>query len=375
MSRTDDELDAPAMFDQPCLKLTTYFGERDRTAGGLLADQLLRLFASRRVRTSVLMRGIEGFGIKHHLHTDQLLTLSEDLPVVAVGVDLSEKIDELLPDVLAIREHRLVTLERARLLSADVRQLKLAEITGEATKLTIYVGRQERMASQPAFVGLSELLYQHGLSGATVLLGVDGTKNGSRERARLIGRNANVPMMIIAVGPTAAVANVAPRLREAAPAASMTIERVRICKRDGELIAAPHELPGTDEHGLSLWQKLTVHSSERALHHGRPLHRALIEALRKADIAGATCIRGIWGFHGDHRPHGDRLLQVSRHTPVVTIIVDTPQRITGAFGVIDEMTNEGGLVTSEMVPAAEAVAPDATIGGTRLARCRHWVGE
>ena len=33
------------------------------------------------------MRGVAGFGVKHHLHTDRLLTLSEDLPIVSVAVD------------------------------------------------------------------------------------------------------------------------------------------------------------------------------------------------------------------------------------------------------------------------------------------------
>ena len=33
------------------------------------------------------MRGVEGFGAKHHLRTDRLLTLSEDLPLVSVAVD------------------------------------------------------------------------------------------------------------------------------------------------------------------------------------------------------------------------------------------------------------------------------------------------
>ena len=70
-----------------CLKLTAYFGERDRAEGRFLADAMLDLCGRREIATSVLMRGIEGFGLKHHLRTDRLLTLSEDLPLVAVAVD------------------------------------------------------------------------------------------------------------------------------------------------------------------------------------------------------------------------------------------------------------------------------------------------
>ena len=45
-----------------CLKLTSYFGERRRTAGGFAADALLDLYGRHDVATSILLRGAEGFG-------------------------------------------------------------------------------------------------------------------------------------------------------------------------------------------------------------------------------------------------------------------------------------------------------------------------
>jgi len=56
----------------------------------------------------------------------------------------------------------------------------------EATKLTIYVGRGERVAGRPAFLAVVDLLHRHGVDGATVLLGVDGTAHGVRQRAALL---------------------------------------------------------------------------------------------------------------------------------------------------------------------------------------------
>ena len=63
-------------------KLIVYFGERTRHSDALMAG-----FAQRGLRGSVLLRGALGFGLKHHLRTDRLLTLSEDLPLVAIAVD------------------------------------------------------------------------------------------------------------------------------------------------------------------------------------------------------------------------------------------------------------------------------------------------
>ena len=69
-----------------------------------------------------------------------------------------------------------------------------------------------------------------------------------------------------------------------------------------------------------MWQKLMVYASEqaRARTAARCTWRSSAGCARPAP-RGATCLRGIWGFHGDHAPHGDRLLQLRRHVPVVTI--------------------------------------------------------
>jgi PII-like signaling protein len=351
-----------------CIKLTTYFGERDRAERQLLADALLDLYGAHGVQTSILLRGAEGFGLRHHVRTDRLLSLSEDLPVVAVAVDTSARIRELLGDVLKIKRRGLLTLERARLLCGEVGPAALPQELDEATKLTVYVGRQERVGGRPAFAAICDLLHRRGIAGATTLLGVDGTSHGQRARARFFARNAHVPLMILAVGDGARIAAVLPELGALLSRPLLTLERVRVCKRDGQLLASPHALPATDASGLSLWQKLTIVSSEHARHDGQPLHHALVRRLRAAGAAGATSLRGIWGFHGDHAPHGDKLLQRHRHVPVVTVVVDTPAPIARAFEVVDELTRERGLVTSEIVPAMTAMTAYERRGGTRLAR-------
>jgi len=179
-----------------------------------------------------------------------------------------------------------------------------------------------------------------------------------------------VPMMVIAVGSGHQIARVLPELGGLLRRPMITLERVRVCKRDGELLETPHRLPATDEHGMALWQKLMIYNSEAALHDGQPINRAITRQLRRSGAAGSTTLRGIWGFHDDRPPHGDRLLQLGRQVPTVTIVIDTPERIAESFAVVDELTRERGLVTSEMVPAVRATAPDQKHGGVRLANYR-----
>ena len=113
-----------------------------------------------------------------------------------------------------------------------------------------------------------------------------------------------------------------------------------------------------------------VYTSNSAAYQGRPLHQELIRRLRESDAAGVTAVQGIWGFHGDHAPHGDKFFQLRRHVPVCTIAIDTPERTARSFAIVDELTSEHGLVTSEMVPAMAALSRTEKRGGLRLARHR-----
>ena len=228
-----------------CLKLTTYFGERHRTDDQFVADALLDLYERREVEVSVMLRGAEGFGLKHRRRTDRLLTLSEDLPLVSVAVDMRARIENLLDEVIQIKRHGLITLERARMLTGEIQRVTLPEELHEATKLTIYVGRREQIGGAPAFVAICDLLHRRGVSGATALLGVDGMAHGVRQRARFFGRNDEVPMMIIAVGAGEQIAAVLPDLSALQRRPLMTLERIRVCKRDGRLLAPPKPLPSS----------------------------------------------------------------------------------------------------------------------------------
>lgn len=347
------------------LTLTAYFAERDRVRGALVADELLDLYGARGVRASVLLRGVEGFGSLHDLRTDRLLSASEDLPAVAIAVDGRERIESLLDGVRAVMRRGLITLERARMLTGAGAPSELPAELAEAAKLTVYLGRRERAGRVPAFAAVCELLHAGGVAGATVLLGVDGTSRGSRARASFFGRNEDVPLMVVAVGAGERIAAIIPELRALLADPLLTLERVRVCKRDGRLLATPHELPATDERGRAIWQKLSVYSSQATTVGGRALHIELIRRLRESGAAGVTAMRGFWGFHGDHAPHGDRFLQVRRHVPVVTVVLEAPERAARTFEVIDELTAGYGLVTSEMVPALTVVERG---GGLRLAR-------
>lgn len=320
-----------------CTKLTVYFGERDRAGGEFLADALSNLYATHDLQTSLVLRGSAGYGPKQHLRTDRQLTLSEDLPVVSVAVDTRERIRAVASELERFRFDGLVTQESARMITDRIEPVELEK----PTKLTIYLGRQQRIDGQPAYRAVVDHLQRSGVAGASVLLGVDGTAHGVRRRARFFASNADVPLMVIAVGAAAAVGRALAGLAPMLPEPLVTLEGITVCKRDGRLLEQPPAAAGG-------WQKLMVYASE---HHS--LNLELVRRLRSAGAAGATSLRGIWGFHGDHAPHGDTLWQLRRRVPLLTVIVDRAERIPDWFAIVDELTRAAGLVTAEGVPHVE----------------------
>lgn len=347
------------MSDTDYLKLTTYVGERQRSGDRFLAEELLDLYGAQNVATSVVLRGIAGFGPRHQLRTDQTLSQSEDLPIAIAAVDTADKIAGLAGRTVELTGRGLITLERA--------QLATATPTGESTKLSVYVGRQHRIDGRPAYTAVCEVLHRNDFACTAVFLGVDGTVRGRRERARFLSRNTDVPVMIIAVGDSTRAAAVLPELQRLLSDPLVTVERSELCKRGGRLLAHPSSLPPHDAHGAPLWQKLMIHTTEDTLHNGEPVHREIVRRLRQIpNTRGATVLRGIWGFNGSRIPHGDKLFQLGRQVPVMTIVVDSPGNIATAFDLVDEITTDHGVVTCERVPALVSADNGYRDGSTTL---------
>jgi PII-like signaling protein len=249
-----------------------------------------------------------------------------------------------------------------------------------ASKLTVYCGRAERVSDttagatssgRPAYLEVVSELRRCGAAGATVLLGLDGLLHGERRRARFFSRNRDVPLLIVSVAATETLHAAAARLRQLLPEAVVTIERVTVCKRDGERIADPRPIPDTDDNGDPLFGRLTLYTGEQARSDGHALYTDLVRQLRLEGAAGTTVLRGITGFAHDGPLHGDRLFSLRRHVPVVLTLIDEPRQLQRSFEIVDRLTSETGLVTSEVVPAFHAIAPGVEHGSLRLARPRR----
>lgn len=66
---------------------------------------------------ATVLRGLEGFGAKSHLHTARILRLSEDLPIVVEMVDTAENINRVMPELDAMIVEGMVTTERVQIVT------------------------------------------------------------------------------------------------------------------------------------------------------------------------------------------------------------------------------------------------------------------
>lgn len=98
-----------------------FLGESDRCATGPhsgkpLYEALLLTLRERGFAGATVTRAIAGFGATARIHTDRVLRLSSDLPVVVEVVEREEAIQKVLPVLDDMIEGGLITLERARVI-------------------------------------------------------------------------------------------------------------------------------------------------------------------------------------------------------------------------------------------------------------------
>lgn len=95
-------------------------------------------------------------------------------------------------------------------------------------------------------------------------------------------------------------------------------------------------------------QRIRIYIGESDRWRNRPLYAAILEALKKSGVAGATVVRGVAGFGAHSRIHTAAILRLSQDLPLVIEIIDSPEKISLALDVITPMVREG-LITLEDV--------------------------
>jgi PII-like signaling protein len=318
-----------------------YFGERDRDGDRPLDVALMEACARRGVRAAALLRGVEGFGASARLRTDRLLSLSEDAPLVAMAVGDAVVVEGLAVEIEEMAGDGLVVMERVPVVVGPAAGGSTEGAPGDVVKVTIW---GPRTGPRSPHLSAVAALHRCGAVAATVLLGVDGVLDGERRRARFVAGNRGVPAITVAVGEMAKVEAALAAL-DRAPSLVTVEPVVTFCR-----IATESHHGNAERLAAAEGTRTTLVTSEVASHDGRPTYLGLIDALRREGAAGATALRGVWGFRGSETPHGDRALALRRDVPMLVEVVDAPERAERWRDLALSLADGDDVVYSEPIP-------------------------
>ena len=90
-----------------------FIGEGDRYESKPLYEALVELLQNDGGAGATVLRGVCGFGANRIYHSQKLLDLSANLPLVIEVVDTQEKINAIMPRIDAMMSGGMITLEKA----------------------------------------------------------------------------------------------------------------------------------------------------------------------------------------------------------------------------------------------------------------------
>ncbi len=95
-------------------------------------------------------------------------------------------------------------------------------------------------------------------------------------------------------------------------------------------------------------QLMRIYIGEHDQWRDKPLHEALVHALRANDLAGVTVYRGILGYGAHRRMHKDAPLHLSHDSSIMLSVIDTQEKLHAFLPIVDQMVDEGLVVLSDV---------------------------
>lgn len=93
-----------------------HIGESDHWRGQPLYQAIVELLRSEKFSGVTVLRGVGGYGGSSVYHTEKVLRLSQDLPIIVEVVEYTDRIEQILPQLDSMVEGGLITLEKVRVI-------------------------------------------------------------------------------------------------------------------------------------------------------------------------------------------------------------------------------------------------------------------
>jgi PII-like signaling protein len=218
---------------------------------------------------------------------------------------------------------------------------------GPAKKVTIFINEDTQHQMNALHEAIMVFLRHKHVSGATATRAFSGF--GSHELLHtptVEALSPHLPIRIEFIETAEKVDEVLPTLYEMVADGLIEVQDTTVVKHARKSARPEPRLP--HEHRRGPATLLRVFIGEGDKWRGEPLYDAIVKKLRLMDIAGATVYRGILGYGAKGHEHKRSVFHPMRDLPIMISVVDAPDRIAAAAEAIEEMLEDGLIVTSDV---------------------------
>ncbi len=113
-------------------------------------------------------------------------------------------------------------------------------------------------------------------------------------------------------------------------------------------------------------KRVRIYLNEDDKVHGKPLHLAVLELLRRENARGATVFHGMEGFGSGGRIHVSHLVDVAPSLPVVVEWVDAPEQVERIVQRVRELVGHGFITVEDTEVLLQEPHPVRDVGATAV---------
>jgi PII-like signaling protein len=217
---------------------------------------------------------------------------------------------------------------------------------GKALKVSIYLSEGSRYHGAAREASILDFLFYRGVAGATVLKGVAGFgADHHLHTSSLVELSDRLPVKVEFIETKEKVDELLGKLSELAGTGMIEIQETMIAK-PALTVKASAAVEPTHRKIEGKAKLLRIYIGEADRWADKPLHEALVEALRANDMAGVTVYKGILGY-GVHRElHEQKAM--SHNASLMLSVIDCEDKILSFMPILEKMIKEGMAVLSDV---------------------------
>ena len=219
---------------------------------------------------------------------------------------------------------------------------------GRALKVSIYLSDGATHHGVPVYSSILDFLFYRGISGATVLKGIAGFgADHHMHSSSVVEISDRLPIKIEFIETREKVDSILGKLEELAGSGLIEMQETTVAK-PAQRSKPKLQMPPEHLRMEGKAKMMRIYVSEEDRWKSKPLHEALVEAMRANDIAGVTVYRGILGYGAHRRVVKEKPQFASHHGSIMLSAVDTAEKLQAFMLIVDQMVVEGLVVFSDV---------------------------